>query len=78
MYLTNGKLQKTLKNVIFVNFVKLCDFLKICSICQIHALGYNSMPEGIIAFYPEYNSVSTIRIRLRKVIKFLGLLNILN
>ncbi len=31
-----------------------------------------------IPFYPEYNSVSTIRIRLQKVIKCLGLGNILN
>ncbi len=31
-----------------------------------------------IPFYPEYNSVSTIRIRLQKIIKCLGLLNILN
>jgi hypothetical protein len=31
----------------------------------------------VLPFYPEYNSVSTIRIRLQKVIKYLGLLNIL-
>jgi hypothetical protein len=30
-----------------------------------------------LPIYPEYNSVSTIRIRLQKVIKCLGLLNIL-
>jgi hypothetical protein len=32
----------------------------------------------ILPFYPEYNSVSTIRIRLQKVIKCFGLENILN
>jgi hypothetical protein len=30
-----------------------------------------------LPFYPEYNLVSTIRIRLQKVIKCLGFLNIL-